>query len=67
MDKRQSNLGRKEELRPILASSLVGRLSTEGLISYTSLLNRLSKNVGVFLPLNGNKEELLFLGEIRGI
>ncbi len=54
------------QARPILGSNLVSRLSTEGLATPTSTPNRFSRNVGLFLPLNGNTEELLFLGEIRG-
>lgn len=65
MEKRELASGGREGLRSILASNLVGRLSTGGLISSTSPLNRFGKNVGIVLPLNGNTEELLFLGEIR--
>ncbi len=58
--------GGGKEVGPVLASNLVGRLGTGGLISSVSLLNQFSKNVGVAIPLNGNADELLFLGEIRG-
>jgi hypothetical protein len=58
--------GGRGEPRIRLASNLLGRLSTGGLISSTSPLNQFGKNVGVAIPLNGNPEELLFLGEIRG-
>lgn len=67
MKRRESALGGREGARPILASNLVGRLGTEGLASSAFLPNRSSKNVGVALPLNGNADELLFLGEIRGV
>ncbi|HHT9120355.1 MAG TPA: hypothetical protein ACFYD3_07420 [Candidatus Hypogeohydataceae bacterium YC41] len=67
MKKKESISGKREGALPVLASNLVGRVSTEGLISSNSPLNRFSQNVGVALPLNGNAEELLFLGEIRGV
>lgn len=63
----RAGLGGKKEVWPILASNLVGKLGTGGLVFYASPPNRFSKNVGIALPLNGNTEELLFLGEIRGV
>ena len=59
--------GGGKEVGPVLASNLAGRLGTGGLTSSVSMLNQFSKNVGVAIPLNGNADELLFLGEIRGV
>lgn len=56
-----------KEAGPVLTSNLVGRLGTGGLISSVSMPNQFSNNVGVAIPLNGNADELLFLGEIRGV
>ncbi|MFN3467233.1 MAG: hypothetical protein ACK4WF_05980 [Candidatus Brocadiales bacterium] len=66
MKRRELASGGKEGTRPMLVSNLAGKLGTGGLASSTSLPNQFGKNVGVALPLNGNTEELLFLGEIRG-
>ncbi len=63
----ERRIGLKEQNKPVLANNLVGRLSSVGLSSAVSPLNHMSRNVGVFLPLNGNSEELVFVGEIRGV